>query len=236
MERIDFSTEGAWLDGLLEAWKAVGGASIHARGDFKVALSGGSTPGSFYKALAKTEWPWEATKFFIGDERWVPIVHSQSNYRMIYESFYPHKIQLTRWKTELTKPEEAASDYERILKQELSSPPRFDLILLGIGDDGHTASLFPGTKGLPEEKRLTFSHYVPQVEASRLTITYPLIALAREVWFLARGEKKKPWVEKMATGADTSFPAAKVSSQGAVKIFYCETWSLSEKSVSHLNF
>lgn len=222
MERINFATEAAWLDGLLEAWKATGGQSLQARGDFKVALSGGSTPGTFYKSLAKSGWPWEATKFFIGDERWVPIDHKDSNYRMIYESFYPNKIQLTRWKTELTKPEEAAADYERTLKQELSQPARFDLVLLGIGDDGHTASLFPGSKALLEQRRLTFAHYVQQVEGFRLTVTYPLIALAREVWFLARGEKKKAWVDKMTAGSDTFFPASKVTAQGAVKIFYCE--------------
>lgn len=220
MQRIDFATEEAWLDGLLNAWQQTGGASLQSRGDFKVALAGGSTPAAFYKSLSKTEWPWAATRFFIGDERWVPIDHAQSNYRMIYESFYPHKIQLTRWKTELTKPEEAALDYERQLKQELSQPPRFDLILLGIGEDGHTASLFPNTRGLDEESRLCISNHVPKLETFRLTFTYPLISNAREVWFLAKGEKKLPWIEKMIKGTDTSFPAARIKCAGEVKIFY----------------
>lgn len=224
MKLSSFPDSASWLNALLEAWQEVGGEALHSRGEFFVALAGGSTPASFYRALGKLNWPWSATRFFIGDERWVPQDHAESNYRMIYESFYPHPIQLERWKTELPKPEEAAIDYAKRLKQTLCEPPRFDLVLLGIGNDGHTASLFPKTPGLAEREKITVSHYVDAVRASRLTITYPLIRQSRHVWFLAQGPSKKPWVEKMAGSTDKSFPAAQVECElTEPEIFFAES-------------
>jgi 6-phosphogluconolactonase len=222
MELISSATEAAWLDTLTTRWQEMGGEALTARGSFKAALSGGSTPGTFYRHLARLEWPWEATHLFVGDERLVPAEHKDSNYRMIYEAFYPRKITLERWKTESVRPEDAATDYEKRLRVELSDPPRFDLIMLGIGDDGHTASLFPATAALQEETKLCVLNRVPQLETFRLTFTYPLIRLAREVWFVTRGPKKLPWIEKMVAGTDASFPAARVTTEnGPVKIFHC---------------
>jgi len=222
MKHFPFPTESAWIEALLAAWQKCGAEALQKRGSFTVALSGGSSPESFYKALSRIEWPWSSTKFYIGDERCVPIDHKDSNYRMIYESFYPHTIQLERWKTELAKPEEAAIDYERRLRRELGDPPRFDLVLLGIGNDGHTASLFPETKALLETSRLAVSNWVPQVDAMRLTLTFPMLSRAREIWFVSKGQGKQSWIEKMTAGTGTDFPAGQITCQhGEISIFNC---------------
>ncbi|MFZ5807465.1 MAG: 6-phosphogluconolactonase [Verrucomicrobiota bacterium] len=210
MELNEFENENAWIEALMENWRRVGGEALQRRGDFKVALAGGKTPEPFYKKLATAEWPWEATKCFITDERWVPIEKPESNYRMIYQAFYPRKIQLYRWKTELTKPEEAAADYERVLFSEAGRPPRFDLVILSIGEDGHTASLFADTPPLLEEKRNTAWCYVQKLEAYRLTMTLPLLNIAREIWFVAQGKNKLSWMKEL-TEEDVSFPAGIVA-------------------------
>lgn len=224
MEYYSFTDEKAWLEALLEHWQQVGGLALHERGLFRVALSGGETPRLFYQQLAKlSDWPWSATKFFIGDERLFPVEQKDTNYKMIYEAFYPRKIQLERWKTELPRHEDAAADYEKRIRNELSDPPRFDLVLLGIGEDGHIASLFPNTTALLEETKLTAVNHVPQNNAFRFTITYPLLRYARAVCFLAKGKAKEKVLEKIKIGKDTTSPAAVlIQSQPAHAIFHCE--------------
>lgn len=203
-------SEQEWLDQLLEAWRALGSEAVSRRGCFNVALSGGSTPTTFYRALAKSSWPWSATQLFIGDERCVGPDHKDSNYKMIYESLFPRKPILHRWKTEMRDYASAALDYEHLIKRETGDPPKFDLILLGIGNDGHTASLFPGTTALNEEARSVVVNDVPQLKTKRLTFTYTAFKRARTVWFLSRGESKKPWVDKMISGDAQDFPAGRV--------------------------
>lgn len=219
MQLLRFPDESTWLDGLVSHWQEIGSQALQLRGEFVVALSGGSTPAVLYKKLAASKWPWEATTLYIGDERWVPRDHKDSNYRMIFESFYPHQIKLERWKTELAKPEEAAVDYSKRIKNHLLNT-KFDLVLLGIGTDGHTASLFPGTSALGIEDRLTTANWVEQHDCNRLTFTYPLIKQARNVWFVASGDSKKPWIDKMASGTDTSFPAARVECEGSEPVIF----------------
>jgi 6-phosphogluconolactonase len=203
-------SEPAWIDALMEGWEAIGGEALAARGTFHVALSGGSTPATFYRALARSKWPWSATQLYIGDERCVSPDHKDSNFKMIYEAFYPVKPNLHRWKTELGDYARAALDYEHLIKRETGDPPRFDLVLLGIGEDGHTASLFPGTTGLKEETRMVVLNPVPQLKTKRLTFTYPALRRARRIWFLSRGNSKRPYVDKMAAGQGASFPAGGV--------------------------
>lgn len=236
MELHQFSNSEAWLEDMVARWKELGGKAVRARGTFYVALSGGNTPRPFYEKLARSDWPWSGTHLFIGDERVVPAEDPQSNYRMIYRALYPHLVRLERWKTELPRPEAAAREYSQRITQQLGYPPRFDLILLGIGDDGHTASLFPGTSALHETERWTAHNFVPQLRAYRLTFTYRLFDYAREVWFLARGASKRPWIERMVSGpviskrdddqasvAEEPFPAARVKCHhGPVRIFFCE--------------
>ena len=203
-------TEQDWLTTLQEEWKSLGSEAVSRRGCFNVALSGGSTPAVFYRALAKSDWPWSATQLFIGDERCVGPDHKDSNFKMIFESLYPKKPVLHRWKTEMRDYASAALDYEHLIKRETGDPPKFDLILLGIGNDGHTASLFPGTAALNEESRSVVVNEVPQLQTKRLTFTYTAFKRARAVWFLSRGESKKPWVDKMAAGTGQDFPAGRV--------------------------
>ncbi|MDX6767213.1 MAG: 6-phosphogluconolactonase [Candidatus Methylacidiphilales bacterium] len=206
----EYPDESSWLETLLLEWRALGGEAVARRGAFQVALCGGSTPGAFYRALARSDWPWSATHLFIGDERCVGPEHKDSNYRMIFESLYPKKPVLHRWKTEMRDYASAALDYEHLIKRETGDPPKFDLILLGVGDDGHTASLFPGTTALEESIRPVVVHEVPQLKAKRLTFTYPAFKRARAVWFLTRGTRKKTWVDRMAAGEASAFPAARV--------------------------
>lgn len=221
MKHLEFKTKKDWIHSLTEAWYQTGGTALQTRGTFNVCLSGNNTALSFYKAISQTEWPWSSTKFYIGDERWVPSTHPDSSYKKIYESFYPIKIQLERWKTEKNKPEDAARDYDALLKKNLGMPPKFDLVLLNIGEDGHTASLFPNTKALTVSDRLTSGNWVPQMNTHQLTMTIPLLEIAHEIWFLSEGNNKQPWIQKMLQSDAHSFPAAEVARKnGKITIFH----------------
>jgi 6-phosphogluconolactonase len=171
------------------------------RGRFLVALSGGNTPRVFHQQVVKRYRdliPWERVQFFWSDERCVPPDHAESNYRMARETLLAHikvpAANIHRMPGERTDYEAAAADYEAKLRQVFGLPPgvllRFDVILLGMGDDGHTASLFPGTPVLHEKQKLVAANYVPRLNAHRLTFTYPLINAARQVMFLVAGQDK----------------------------------------------
>jgi 6-phosphogluconolactonase len=222
MKHLHFDNEQDWIAALIAGWQEIGSDALQKRGTFNVALSGGASPGSFYRALSKTGWAWSATHLFIGDERWVPSDHKDSNYRMIYEAFYPLTINLERWKTESFTAENAAADYERRLIRDLGQPPRFDLVLLGIGNDGHTASLFPDSRALQETAKYCTASWVPQTRSQRLTFTYPTLNQAKEIWFVSKGAGKQPWIDRMVEGKSPDFPAANVTTErGDIKIFNC---------------
>ncbi|HYT32170.1 MAG TPA: 6-phosphogluconolactonase [Thermoanaerobaculia bacterium] len=174
---------------------------------FRVALSGGSTPRSLHERLAakpyRTRIAWERIRFFFGDERCVPPDHERSNFRMARETLFdPLRIpsaHVFRMRGEADPPA-AAAEYARTLVSEFArsrSGPRFDLVFLGLGPDGHTASLFPGTKALEERARLVVANYVPKFREWRLTSTYRLLNAARRVVFLAAGEEKREPVNKI---------------------------------------
>jgi 6-phosphogluconolactonase len=175
-------------------------ASIAERGRFCVALSGGNTPRSVYTLLAqdrKDRLPWEKIYVFFGDERCVPPDHPESNYRMARESLLSRvpipPQNVFRIHAEL-EPEAAASEYDRQLRAFFrlvgGAWPAFDLILLGIGDEGHTASLFPGSTALTEKSRLVVANWVDKFQTYRITFTYPVLNHAEEVLFLASGQSK----------------------------------------------
>ncbi|HBX70791.1 MAG TPA: 6-phosphogluconolactonase, partial [Chloroflexi bacterium] len=156
---------------------------IAAQGYFAVALAGGSTPRATYEILATVEFAskiqWEKVFVFWGDERCVAPTHEDSNYRMAFEVLLRHSPipvkQIFRMEGEL-EPKEAAQAYEDRLRGFFGAKaPRFDLILLGLGDDGHTASLFPGSKALDERKHWVVANYVRRLSTWRLTLTTPLI-------------------------------------------------------------
>jgi 6-phosphogluconolactonase len=172
----------------------------HRGGPFTIALSGGSTPKKLYERL---ELPWDKVELFFGDERSVPPDHPDSNYGMVKKALLDRSgATAHRMRAEAG----GAEGYEVLLRRKLS--PAFDLVLLGMGTDGHTASLFPGTRALDEETRWVVMNEVPQLDTRRMTITFPVINAAARVWILACGADKRPVLQKLAAGAD--FPIARV--------------------------
>lgn len=174
-----------------------------------VALSGGSTPKKLFELLAspavRPDVPWERMNFFFGDERCVPPDHKDSNYRMAQEALLSKvpvpSAQVHRMAGE-REPAQAASAYEADLKRAFSGLPlpRFDLVLLGVGEDGHTASLFPETPALQETAHWVVANHVDKLNADRLTLTFPVINAARRVVILAAGASKADIVEAVFSG------------------------------------
>jgi len=180
--------------------RAVGEAAA-ARGRAFVALSGGSTPRRMGELLATPGYrdlvPWASVEIFWGDERWVPETSDESNAGVAKRTFLDkvpvEPSRINPFPTSLADPELAASMYSTQLKTVFGvtdGPPAFDLVLLGMGDDGHTASLFPGTAAIHETAALVVAHRVPKLDAWRLTLTPAAINAAREVVFLVGGAGK----------------------------------------------
>jgi 6-phosphogluconolactonase len=206
--------------------------SISARGIFRIALSGGHTPAPVYQQWAATagDLPWDRVQITFGDERCVPPDDEQSNYRMarhaLLDTVPIPPGNIFRIQGELP-PEDAAADYDARLTQLASrfDEPRYrhDLLLLGMGPDGHTASLFPGTDALAEQTRNVVHNFVPKFDTYRITFTYPLINAARHVCFLLEGDDKKPVLKQILAG-DKEYPAAHVSPSDG-KLTWLLGWS-----------
>ncbi len=182
-------------------------AAISTRGRFAAALAGGSTPKATYEILARDyadEVDWRNVHVFMGDERTVPPGHEDSNFRMAKEALLAHvpvgSVHRMRGETE---PDESAMEYGEELRDFFGGSPRFDLIHLGIGEDGHTASLFPRTPALDATDRLVVANPVEKLDTVRLTLTAPVINDARSVVFLVAGEgKAEALAEILEGGAD----------------------------------
>ena len=183
-------------------------AAVDARGAFSIALSGGSTPRELHLKLASPplveQVDWSRVHVFFGDERCVPPDDERSNYRMAEETLLNRvpipRNQIHRMRGELP-PEQAAEDYERELRDFFKDePPRLDLILLGMGDNGHTASLFPGLTAVHEQQRWVVAEYVAEVSMWRITLTPVIINLAREVIFLVAGAAKADMLRQCIEG------------------------------------
>jgi 6-phosphogluconolactonase len=201
-------------------------AAIALRGQARVAISGGSTPKSAFQLLAAEyadQVAWDKLQLFWVDERCVPPDHPESNYGMTKAALLD-KVPLAaenvhRMEGELD-PDEAAARYESEIrnsfKLEGAETPTFDLILLGLGPDGHTASLFPHTEGLNEMARICIANHVPQKDAWRMTLTWPVIVQGRRVAFLIEGEEKAEIVETVFTGAyqPETYPAQLIRPAG----------------------
>lgn len=192
---------------------------------FAVALSGGSTPKLLYQLLADPREPyrdqivWKKCFFFFTDERHVPPDHPQSNYRMAYESMFTHvpKTHVLRIPSE--KPAaKAAEEYEDTLNELYEDFPDLDLVLLGLGEDGHTASLFPGSSALEENERLVVAPWVEKLNAYRITMTLPVLNAGRSVLFLVTGGSKAEILrEIMNADRKTNYPAQAICpTSGAV--------------------
>jgi 6-phosphogluconolactonase len=172
---------------------ALARSAIAARGRFTVALSGGSTPRLLYEQLVAQPIAWQYVHVFWGDERCVPPDHPNSNYDLAQRGLLSHvdipAQNVHRLQGELD-PAQAAQHYETELRDFFGTQPRFDLILLGMGADAHTASLFPGTPALHEQQHWVVAHYVDKLQAERLTLTPPIINAAANVIFLIAGSAK----------------------------------------------
>ena len=193
--------------------------ALAERGQFRIALSGGNTPRPVYTELARIgrDLPWDRVLFTFGDERCVPPGDAQSNYRMARESLFvpggvPEK-SVMRMRGEID-PELAAQEYQDgldlLATQQGEIVFRHDLILLGLGDDGHTASLFPGTPALNENGRNVVANFVPKFNSWRITFTFPFINQARHVCFLANANKNPELIEEVLRGEE-KYPAARVA-------------------------
>lgn len=182
--------------------------AISNRGIFRIALSGGSTPRSLFRTLAGRRFRgrvgWERTRIFFVDERCVPPAHERSNYRMAKEHLLgPLRIpeaNVFRIRGE-EEPRRAAREYERVLANEFGGRvPRFDFVLLGVGADGHTASLFPGTRAIAERTMAVAANYVAPLDEWRITLTLPVLSAGRRVVFLAVGREKRDAVAAVLRG------------------------------------
>jgi 6-phosphogluconolactonase len=205
--------------------------AIVKRSEFRMALSGGNTPAPVYARIAGEghDLPWDQMLFTFGDERCVPPDDPQSNFRMARENLFvpaavPEK-SIMRMRGEID-PQIAAKEYEDQLNaiaiEHGERIYQHDLILLGLGDDGHTASLFPGTAALEEMSRRVVANFVPKLNAWRLTFTFQLIDHARQILFLVGASKSPQLIESVLAG-DRQFPAARVNPSA------CEvTWMIGE--------
>lgn len=177
--------------------------AVATSGAFKVALAGGATPRRSYELIAQSplarQIDWEATHIFFGDERSVPPDHSESNFRTAFETLLSKvnipEAQIHRMEGERSALEQAAADYQEALGRSFdvawgSGWPRFDLVMLGMGDDGHTASLFPGTAALEEKEAWVVANDVPQKSTRRLTLTAPVLNAAHCIMFTVAGAAK----------------------------------------------
>jgi len=191
--------------------------AVAQKGFFTVALSGGSTPKALYQLLAdsfQTQVPWSRTHFFWSDERHVPPDHPDSNYRMAHEAMLSHvpvpETNIHRVRSENPNATEAASEYEQTLLQlTRQTLPQLDLILLGLGPDGHTASIFPGSEVLHETQLLVAAPWVEKFNTYRITMTLPLLNNGASVLFLVSGAEKAEIVKKVIEGPK-QYPAQAV--------------------------
>lgn len=221
--RVEVATDAAALAHRVAEWLT--NLAVASKQAFRVALSGGSTPRRAYELLASREFrdrvPWDRVLWFWGDERFVPHDHPESNYRMAWEAMLS-RVPVPRENIFPVPtdgdPDAAAAQYETTLKQIYGhgsfklNQPLFDVVLLGMGDDGHTASLIPGEPVLQER-----SHWVAAVAhgrpETRITLTYPAIESSRYVAFLVQGEAKAAMFRAIRSG-QSDVPAARVRPQG----------------------
>jgi 6-phosphogluconolactonase len=191
--------------------------AIAKRGACTLVLSGGSTPKSLYALMATPAWrdkfDWAHIHLFWEDERYVPPDHPDSNYGMVKRELLSKvpipAANVQRVMTETGKPEEVAAAYEQTIRREFeslklgptsNSVPQFDILLLGLGTNGHTASLFPHTSVLHENKRLVAACYVEEVKMNRITMTVPLLNNARNTFFFLAGADKADVVKQVMRG------------------------------------
>jgi 6-phosphogluconolactonase len=213
---------------MIGKWKEIAQGALEERGYFAAALSGGKTPVDFFKGLSALggTFPWERTHIFVVDERFVLLTHPDSNYGLVTALFLDsvgiprqncHPVPVDEPSPELSarKYEEDIKTFFRLSKGEF---PRFDLIHLGIGEDGHTASLFPGSSAVQEKSRLVVGTVPKNMRHDRITLTLPVINNGRNVVFLVQGKGKAGVLKRVILG-ESSLPATLVR-PGKGKLFF----------------
>ncbi len=219
------STAAAVAEATADRFVTAARAAIEDRGVFRVALSGGSTPKRVYPLLLDgprlRAVDWTRVEFFWGDERAVPPDDAESNFGVAYQMLIAHlpgarNDRIHRMAAEAPDLNAAALTYESEIRLAFDArgddPPPFDLVWLGMGSDGHTASLFPGSDALEETQRWVVGNWAPAHEAWRMTMTYPLLDAARQILFVVTGGDKAPVLQRIRAGDDT-LPAARVRAE-----------------------
>jgi 6-phosphogluconolactonase len=235
-----FDSEETLFRGAAERFCEIGAQAIKDRGRYTVALSGGSTPKRLHNQLATafaSKLPWEKVFFFFGDERHVPPDFPESNFRMASETLLS-KLPISpdhvfRIPGEIPDANQAAGLYEQSLREffhlEAGRFPRLDFVLLGIGPEGHTASLFPDTTALKETRHLVVGNWVGIHSTWRITCTYPMLNNAANVMFLAEGESKAEIVR-----AALKDPSANLPCQGIQPVEGTLVWFLDKAAAAGL--
>lgn len=226
-----------------ERWIALSAAAIGARGLFHVALSGGSTPKSLYRLLAEPTYrsriDWSRTRLYFGDERAVPPDHVDSNFRMVQETLLAHVPQAADQTVPMTAdPASIAADaarYAATLRERIppdaAGMPVFDLVLLGMGPDGHTCSLFPDTPILQERNQPVAAVWIERLHSWRLSLTLPVLDAARQLLFLVAGRDKSAMLHRIchAPQPATPVPVERIRPRGEVE------WHLDRAAAAALN-
>lgn len=219
-----------------ERWAELAAESIRARNGFHVALAGGSTPEPVYRLLRDRSLEWGKIHLYWGDERAVPADHPDSNYRMVKEALLDHitipaeNIHPMNVHSDI---ELTVQEYRQVLNTFLyrsaNGWPCFDLVMLGVGDDGHIASLFPETSALSVSDSSVVSVYVDKLASWRITLTYPVINTARHIMLLVAGEAKAPVIAQVLGRADKqNYPVQKLKPQGRIE------WYLDQAAAQQL--
>lgn len=188
---------------------------VQKKEQIHVALSGGSTPIPILSKVAEAPVDWSKISFFMVDERNVPILDPQSNFGNLKQCFFD-KITSKVYPmiTNVNDLEHSVNQYDGEIRKQITNSqsgfPSFDLIFLGMGDDGHTASLFPGTKALSESEKIVVKNYVPKFDAYRATLTYPVIQNAQEIVIMIKGAAKNKIYEEIISGNGNQYPITKI--------------------------
>ena len=226
-----------------DRWMAIADESITKNGAFHVALSGGNTPRRLYEQLATTEHSkviaWDKTHVYVGDERAVTVDDPESNFGMANSALLSHvpipKTQIHRMEVEKGNAGQCALTYENVLNQTLPTSPSghksFDLVLLGIGPDGHVASLFPNTPILEIRDRLVAAVYIDRLRSWRVSITFPAINNARHIMILASGNNKADIIRQIFTGARRTpcYPVQRIAPAGNIE------WYLDQEAADFIS-
>jgi 6-phosphogluconolactonase len=225
-----FASPGALFEAAAAEFLALASEAIRARGKFCVALSGGNTPRALYQLLASNRFPsvpWSQIYLFFGDERHVPPDHPESNYRMVKEAMLSKVPDENIFRMHGEQEAGAAAlEYEQTLRQffhlKEDQFPRFDLILLGLGPDGHTASLFPDSAALTETHRLVVANWVEKFKTYRLTFTFPVLNHAACDMFLVSGADKCAILQQVFEDRSAGLPSQRVRPEDGDLLWFAD--------------